>query len=299
MLPKRLNLAISIIFTILLFSSCIPKSWPENALTELQNSGVLSEETRMMYMLSKTSEKKYLECVLATYKQQFPDYSDFEKMAIDNPQKLKELRIPCIKKFAGNNLNLVWNFIEATESIRNLKNKLPDNHYKRYKSLMMSKINNEFQTMSNFIDRFTNDEASVITFIYESDRECGDIINNEIKREEENRALTLLSNNELNNFKTSTESEDPNAMTIRAYRIGRLDGNGADIIVKLQNFGEKTLVKVKFTDSTSAGALILASKNPNYQNSDADQKNGFNRQSNYNYIFTDSNGVKWGFLLEI
>lgn len=200
MYPLKMKLAILAILVSLIFSACGPKPWPENALSQLQQSGALSEESRMVSLLGNSNENQYLESVLTTYKQNFPNYADFEKTAKDNPQQIKVLRIPCIKRFAGSDFNSIWNIIENNEGVINLKSQLPEVLYMRYKDLMMSKFRNEFQTMNNFIDRSTSDEASVSTFIYNSDRECGEIIKNELRIEREKLAQEEQNLARLNNL---------------------------------------------------------------------------------------------------
>lgn len=185
---------------ISLVTACGPKPWPEDALGQLIQSGALSDESKMVFLLTNTSENQYLTCVLETYKQSFPDYADFEETAKSNSQQIRSLRISCIKKFAGNDINSVWNLIDNNEGIKNLKNQFPDTYYLRYKTLMMTKIINEFQTMSNFIDRLTVDESSVTTFISNLDNECGDIIANEIRIEQEKIAQEEQNLSRLNNL---------------------------------------------------------------------------------------------------
>jgi uncharacterized membrane protein len=200
MYPIKMKLAILAILVSLIFSACGPKPWPEDALRQLQQSGALSEESRMVSLLANSNENQYLESVLTTYKQNFPNYADFERTAKDNPQQIKALRIPCIKRFAGSDFNSIWNIIENNEGVINLKSQLPEVLYMRYKDLMMSKFRNEFQSMNNFIDRLTRDEASVSTFIYNSDRECGEIIKNELRIEQEKLEQEELDLARLNNL---------------------------------------------------------------------------------------------------
>lgn len=197
---RKNRLGLFAVLMTIIVSSCAPKPWPDDALVQLQQSGVLSEECKMVYLLTNTNENQYLACVLETYKQNFPNYADFEEAIKNNPQQIKALRIPCIKKFAGNDINSVWNLIENNAGVKNLKYQLPDTYYLKYKTLMMSKITNEFQTMSNFIDRLTSDEAGVTTFIVNSDNECGEIIKNEIRIEQEKKAQEELNLARLNNL---------------------------------------------------------------------------------------------------
>lgn len=193
MSSKKYRLGLCVVLLTMIVYSCGPKPWPDNALGELQQSGVLSEEVKMAALLSNTNENQYLACIIETYKQHFPDYADFEKAAKDNPQQIKSLRIPCIKKYAGNDLNSVWKVIENNDGIKNLKFQLPDSYYLKYKDLMMSRIRNEFNSMNNFIDRLTSDEASVSSFIAKIDNECGQIIKNEIRIEQEKLAQEELN----------------------------------------------------------------------------------------------------------
>lgn len=123
-----------------------------------------------------------------------------KKKTKDNPQQIKALRIPCIKRFAGSDFNSIWNIIENNEGVINLKSQLPEVLYMRYKDLMMTKFRNEFQTMDNFIDRSTSNEATVSAFIYNSDRECGEIIKNELRIEQEKLAQEELNLARLNDL---------------------------------------------------------------------------------------------------
>lgn len=175
------------IFT--LFFSCGPKSWPDDALNQLKQSGVLSEEIKLITSLSNISTDQYLESVLEVYKQNYPDYADFEKIAKNNPEQIKVLRIPCLKKYAGSDINSLWDFIEKVEGVINLKYHLPATFYSRYKDLMMIKIRNEFSNMDNFIDKLTSDDAYVTNFIMKCDTEAGEVINNELKIEQEKVAI--------------------------------------------------------------------------------------------------------------
>lgn len=75
----KIKSTISALIVCLLFLACGPKPWPEDALRQLQQSGVLSVESRMVSLLAGSNENQYLEYVLATYKQNFPNYADFEK----------------------------------------------------------------------------------------------------------------------------------------------------------------------------------------------------------------------------
>lgn len=75
-----------------------PKPWPEEALGQLIQSGALSEESKMLFLLTNTSENQYLTCVLEAYKQSFPDYADFEETDKNNSQQIKTLRISLVER---------------------------------------------------------------------------------------------------------------------------------------------------------------------------------------------------------
>ena len=294
----KIRTANLVIFTCLLFSACGPKPWPEDSLSQLKQSGVLSDESKMVSLLSNTNENTYLECVIVTYKQSFPDYADFEKTAKDNPQQIKMLRINCIKRFAGNDINSIWNIIENNEGVRNLKFQLSENYYIKYKSLMMANFRNEFQTMNNFIDKLTSDESYVSTFIYNSDKQCGEIIKNEIEQERiahQSLQFPILSNSLPN---ANTEQESTSGFKMRAYPIGKMGNNGLDIIVNLKNIADRTLVTVKFAYKANKSEEYLATKNPNYNIIDPNANKYGIKLSDYNYIFTSSYGEVWGFLLD-
>lgn len=294
----KIKSAISALFVCLLFSACGPKPWPDDALGQLKQSGVLSDESRMVFLLSNTNENKYLENVLETYKQSFPNYADFEKTAKDNPQQIKMLRINCIKRFAGNDINSIWNIIESNEGVRNLKFQLSENYYIKYKNFMMANFRNEFQTMNNFIDKLTSDESYVSTFIYNSDKQCGEIIKNEIEQErkaQEALPFSILTNSMTN---TNAEPEASSGFKMRAYPIGKIGSNGLDIIVNLKNIGDRTLVTVKFAYEAKKSEEYLATKNPSYNIIDPNANKYGIKLSDYNYIFTSSYGDVWGFLLD-
>lgn len=180
--------------------SCGSKPWPEDAISQLKQTGALSAETKMVSLLTNTPEDLYLESVLETYKQNYPNYADFESAAKENPQHIKELRIPCIKKYSGNDINSIWNIIESNDGVINLRNQLPEEYFKKYKELMLSKMRTEFQNMGNLISKMTSDENYIPTFIDKSDKECGVIIMNEIQIDQEKKLQEEQKTVELNNL---------------------------------------------------------------------------------------------------
>jgi len=83
---------------------------------------------------------------------------------------------------------------------------------------------------------------------------------------------------------------------LKAYAIG-YQHDGIDIKIKLQSFGEKTLVIAKFT-SDMKEVQYLVSKNPKY-NKYHKKEGNYNNIEDYNYIFTGGMGDKYGILLEL
>lgn len=173
------------IFICLFFSACGPKPWPQDALIQLKQSGVLSEESNLVFLLSQSNEDQYLGCVIEQYKNKFPNYADFEKASIEDPLQIKKLRIPCLKAHAGYDINSIWNIIESNEQVRNLKFQLSEKYYLRYKELMMTRVRNNFHNMDGFISELTSNGNAVSTFIFNSDKECGEIVLNEMRIEKE------------------------------------------------------------------------------------------------------------------
>ncbi len=269
----------------LLMISCGSKSWPEDAITQIKQTGALSAETKMVSLLTNTTENQYLESVLETYKLAYPNYADFEKAAKENPQHIKELRVPCIKRYSGNDINAIWNIIIDNEGVRNLQIKLPNEYFIKYKELMLSKMRNEFQNMDNLISKMALDENYIPTFIDKSDKECGVIIMNEIQLAQEKKVPEEQTTNE-------------SWFKLRAYPIGKIGTNGLDIFVKFQSLGENTIVVAKFAYDTEKNEEYLASKNPKYNIEDPNAGVLEIKSSDYNYIFTSSYGQIWGFLLD-
>lgn len=180
---------ISILRIILLsifVSSCVPKPWPTNSLEEIKNG--LGDEWKMVKLLSGSNNDSYPKCVLSKYKSQYPNYADFEEAAVKNPQKIKEMRISCIKSHVGNDFNRIWNYIEDNDNIINLKNKLHPNYFVKYKECMMFKLRTEFHTLDNFIDKSTFDQVGMSNFIKNADNECGQEILSDIRNEENHLA---------------------------------------------------------------------------------------------------------------
>lgn len=231
---KRINLLISA-FCLIILTSCGPKPWPEDSFNQLKQSGVLSIECQMVYLLTNTQEDVYLNCVLDVYKQNFPNYADFEKVATENPQQIKELRISCIKQYSGNDINSVWNIIENNDGVRNLKLQLPVEYFEKYKVLMMSKVRNEFQSMENLVNKMATDENYIPNFINNADKECGAIIMKEIQIEQEKKLQEERKTSELYNLL----DDNLNMFNIGSLSIWNKTSKSIIVAVGYYYYGEK------------------------------------------------------------
>ena len=185
-----------LLFTILLtVQSCGPKPWPNNIIEQMRQTEALGIESKFLKLVSNTEQDTYLNSVLSAYKEEYPDYAAFEKALINDREKLVDMRVLCMKRYAGYDINSVWKLIEDMDGVRTLRNQLSGTFYLRYKTLMMGKIKKKYPSMSSFIDEMANDEYSTSEYLMRIDKECGQIISKEIKEEHE------LQKRELQNMK--------------------------------------------------------------------------------------------------
>jgi hypothetical protein len=107
------------------------------------------------------------------------------------------------------------------------------------------------------------------------------------------------SNLNFSNSSTLAPNESSDWFKMRAYPIGKIGNDGIDINVKLQSFGEKTLIIVKFSYKADKDEKFIATKNPKYKIYNSNDKDYQIHLSSYNYVFTSNDGQVWGFLLEL
>ena len=138
------------------FTNCV-KQWPSDALYQIkQNAGISLDCEFLSAMLGRDMSNEYPQKLLQAYKNEFPNYADFENYTITYVNSSDPIRVNILKSMVRNcDFSAVWNILEKGSSeVRTLKN-MDSYRYNRLKSITINNLQSSFDSIEKFVDELT------------------------------------------------------------------------------------------------------------------------------------------------
>lgn len=147
------------IFISLLFlgtsTILLAKSWPTNSIAQLkQNQGIQIDCGFLSAMLGRDMYNDYPVLLLQSYKNSYPDYSDFEAYTIKYRGTADPIRVNTLKSLVKNcNFSSVWNIMEKNSPAVVEMKRSDAGKYNRLRSITISKLQSTFGSVEKFVEQ--------------------------------------------------------------------------------------------------------------------------------------------------
>ena len=141
------------------------KKWPSDAYQQLAHSEGIVMDCRFIDAISNNTQNstQYIYNLLSAYKNEFPNYRDFEKATLSNNRVLDNIRIKEIKRIASSyDLDVIWELIaNNSQEAQSLKNEYSV-LYNDLANNVKADLKKEFRSLSTFIERLNDNSTSNI-----------------------------------------------------------------------------------------------------------------------------------------
>ncbi len=145
------------VFVTSIFATGCAKQWPSDALYQMkQNAGIMLDCKFLSAMLDKDMSNEYPQKLLQAYKNEYPNYADFENYTIKYVNSTDPIRVNILKSLVRNcDFSAVWNILEnGSAEVKTLKNMDPY-RYNRLKSITVNNLQSGFGSVEKFVDELT------------------------------------------------------------------------------------------------------------------------------------------------